>query len=150
MHVSDRSGRADNVLLHTGRPRTVALDHGRRYRGTSGYERHHEGSDNRRRRLLRSAVRGGRQRRQLALHASVQVAARRSHRRCRPEIISFVINGQLCDGGEQRQFGWGCFNAAVRRLGSGPMRAAKAVRHLRAYNRYTVTLGATLAANVLN
>ncbi|UCE46315.1 MAG: exo-alpha-sialidase [Phycisphaerales bacterium] len=56
-----------------------------------------------------------------------------------PKIISFVINGQLCDGGEHRQFGWGRFEAALRQLGSGPVRAETAVQHLRVYNRYLRT-----------
>ncbi len=56
-----------------------------------------------------------------------------------PRIISFVINGQLCDGGEHRQFGWGRFKAAFRQLGSGPLRAATAVQRLRVYNRYLRT-----------
>ena len=31
-----------------------------------------------------------------------------------PKIITFVVDGQLCDGGESRQFGWGRFNPNYR------------------------------------
>src|SRR5437763_976122 len=42
-----------------------------------------------------------------------------------PKIITFVIDGKLCDGGEARQFGWGRFNpnfrsAAGDKLRTGP------------------------------
>jgi hypothetical protein len=56
-----------------------------------------------------------------------------------PKIISFVIDGQLCDGGEHRQSGWGRFKTVLHQLGSGPLRAATAVQHLRVYNRYLRT-----------
>ena len=35
-----------------------------------------------------------------------------------PKIISFVVDGVLCDGGDYRQFGWGRFNAALRHVNS--------------------------------
>jgi hypothetical protein len=31
-----------------------------------------------------------------------------------PKIVRFVINGRLCDGGDQRQFGWGRFSPNYR------------------------------------
>jgi hypothetical protein len=31
-----------------------------------------------------------------------------------PKIITFVVDGTLCDGGEQRQFGWGRFSPDLR------------------------------------
>lgn len=31
-----------------------------------------------------------------------------------PKIISFIVNGMLCDGGTQRQFGWGRFSPHFR------------------------------------
>jgi hypothetical protein len=31
-----------------------------------------------------------------------------------PKIISFVVDGRLCDGGDARQFGWGRFNPNLR------------------------------------
>jgi hypothetical protein len=56
-----------------------------------------------------------------------------------PKIISFVIDGQLCDGGKHRQFGWGRFKTALHESGGGPLLAATAVQHLRLYNRYLRT-----------
>jgi len=35
-----------------------------------------------------------------------------------PKIISFVVDGVLCDGGACRQFGWGRFNSALRHVNS--------------------------------
>ena len=35
-----------------------------------------------------------------------------------PKIISFVVDGVLCDGGAFRQFGWGRFNSALRHVNS--------------------------------
>ena len=35
-----------------------------------------------------------------------------------PKIISFIIDGVLCDGGAFRQFGWGRFNSALRHVNS--------------------------------
>ncbi len=31
-----------------------------------------------------------------------------------PKIISFVVDGRFCDGGDERQFGWGRFNTNYR------------------------------------
>jgi len=31
-----------------------------------------------------------------------------------PKIITFVVDGRLCDGGQDRQFGWGRFNPQLR------------------------------------
>ena len=31
-----------------------------------------------------------------------------------PKIITFVIDGVLCDGGDDRQFGWGRYNPHLR------------------------------------
>jgi hypothetical protein len=33
-----------------------------------------------------------------------------------PKLILFVINGALCDGGDERQFGWGRYNPALREI----------------------------------
>jgi hypothetical protein len=51
-----------------------------------------------------------------------------------PKIITFVVDGVLCDGGDERQFGWGRFDAEVRPP-TGPLTIASAVRRLRLYNR---------------
>lgn len=53
-----------------------------------------------------------------------------------PKIITFVINGILCDGGNERQFGWGRFSPNLRTPTSAAMlKIAPAVRSLRIYNR---------------
>jgi hypothetical protein len=59
-----------------------------------------------------------------------------------PKIITFVVNGTLCDGGDQRQFGWGRFSPTLRapnpglEAGGVPMLTiAPAVRSLRLYSR---------------
>ena len=53
-----------------------------------------------------------------------------------PKIITFVVDGMLNDGGEDRQFGWGRFNPAFRGpAGAEQLRAAPAVRHVRLYDR---------------
>jgi hypothetical protein len=53
-----------------------------------------------------------------------------------PKIISFVVNGRLCDGGMSRQYGWGRF---PRRLGdvstTARARLHPGVRRLRVYGR---------------
>jgi hypothetical protein len=57
-----------------------------------------------------------------------------------PKIISFVVNGQLCDGGDQRQFGWGRFSRDLRDAnGSGTARLGTAVRTVRVYGRCLMT-----------
>ena len=53
-----------------------------------------------------------------------------------PKIITFVVNGVLCDGGDQRQFGWGRFSPTLRAPnGAGMVQIAKPVRSLRLYTR---------------
>jgi hypothetical protein len=53
-----------------------------------------------------------------------------------PKIITFVVDGVLCDGGEARQFGWGRFSPTLRAPnGSTTMKTAKTVHALRIYNR---------------
>ena len=54
-----------------------------------------------------------------------------------PKLILFVVDGVLCDGGEERQFGWGRFSPHFRgAAGSDSLRiAAGAVRQVRLYNR---------------
>ena len=53
-----------------------------------------------------------------------------------PKIITFVVDGVLCDGGEERQFGWGRFSPTLRTPnGSAKLKIAPAVRSLRLYNR---------------
>ncbi|MBM3836664.1 MAG: hypothetical protein FJ398_01670 [Verrucomicrobia bacterium] len=53
-----------------------------------------------------------------------------------PKIITFVVNGVLCDGGEERQFGWGRFSPNLRTpTGAAAAKIAPAVGSLRIYNR---------------
>ncbi len=53
-----------------------------------------------------------------------------------PKIITFVVDGVLCDGGEERQFGWGRFSPTLRSPnGSAKLKISAAIRSLRLYNR---------------
>ncbi|MBI2421888.1 MAG: exo-alpha-sialidase [Candidatus Hydrogenedentes bacterium] len=53
-----------------------------------------------------------------------------------PKIITFVVNGVLCDGGESRQFGWGRFSPTFRGANGAPvMKLGAVVRGLRVYDR---------------
>ena len=61
-----------------------------------------------------------------------------------PKIITFLVDGRLCDGGAYRQFGWGRFNphfrgpAGDRALRIGPHLHGE-ISALRIYNRYLRT-----------
>ena len=60
------------------------------------------------------------------------------------KIISFVVDGVLCDGGSSRQFGWGRFSPNLRYAnGSETLRIGPhlhgEVRSLRIYDRYLLT-----------
>lgn len=61
-----------------------------------------------------------------------------------PKIITFVVNGVLCDGGNDRQFGWGRFSPTLRAPNPDPavgtggaptLTIAPSVRSLRLYSR---------------
>jgi hypothetical protein len=53
-----------------------------------------------------------------------------------PKIITFVVDGVLCDGGDQRQFGWGRFSPNYRGPnGAATLKIGKPTRSLRLYNR---------------
>jgi len=53
-----------------------------------------------------------------------------------PKIITFVVNGVLCDGGDERQFGWGRYSPNLRTPnGAVTLKIASAVQSLRIYNR---------------
>ena len=57
-----------------------------------------------------------------------------------PHIITFVIDGVLCDGDSERQFGWGRFSPALRHANGAPMvkvgdKSGVEVGLLRVYNR---------------
>jgi hypothetical protein len=53
-----------------------------------------------------------------------------------PKIISFVIDGKLCDGGETRQFGWGRFSPNLRSAnGDETLRIGSGVASVKIYGR---------------
>ena len=53
-----------------------------------------------------------------------------------PKVISFVVDGKFCDGGDRRQFGWGRFNPNLRSAEGGPnLRIGPAVERLRIWGR---------------
>jgi hypothetical protein len=53
-----------------------------------------------------------------------------------PKIITFVVNGVLCDGGDERQFGWGRYSPTLRTPNGAAMaKVAPAVQSLRIYAR---------------
>lgn len=61
-----------------------------------------------------------------------------------PKIITFIIDGKLCDGGEFRQFGWGRFSPDLRDAnGFDKLRIGndfkEGVHSLRIYGRYLTT-----------
>jgi hypothetical protein len=57
-----------------------------------------------------------------------------------PKIITFVVDGQLCDGGADRQFGWGRYLEPLRDVsGSAELRVATSVEIVRVYGRYLRT-----------
>ena len=61
-----------------------------------------------------------------------------------PKIITFVVDGVLCDGGTTRQFGWGRFDANQLDVnGAGKLTVAPSIKgeleSLRLYNRYLRT-----------
>jgi hypothetical protein len=61
-----------------------------------------------------------------------------------PKIISFIIDGKFCDGGDYRQFGWGRFSSDLRHVnGEDILRVAKKdeaeIRILRIYGRALMT-----------
>ncbi len=61
-----------------------------------------------------------------------------------PKVISFIVDGVLCDGGSSAIYGWGRFAAELGTVGAGPsLRIAPALHgrlhRLRIYNRYLRT-----------
>ncbi len=57
-----------------------------------------------------------------------------------PRIITFVVEGVLCDGGNERQFGWGRFSPTLRRVnGAAVARIGPGVRLLRVYGQPLTT-----------
>jgi hypothetical protein len=61
-----------------------------------------------------------------------------------PQIISFVVDGQLCDGGDARHYGWARYPEPLGDVrGTGKLRIAPSLRgelqRLRIYRRYLRT-----------
>jgi hypothetical protein len=57
-----------------------------------------------------------------------------------PKILTFVVDGRLCDGGPARQYGWGRYEGELGDVtGAGELHAAPAVEKLRLYRRYLRT-----------
>jgi len=61
-----------------------------------------------------------------------------------PKIITFIVDGRLCDGGDRRQFGWGRFSPNLREVNGAPeLRIGQGLRGemraLRIYDRYLRT-----------
>jgi len=61
-----------------------------------------------------------------------------------PKIITFIVDGVLCDGGERRQFGWGRFNPTLRDVNGTPTArlgraGAVKVSRVRVYGRPLTT-----------
>jgi hypothetical protein len=53
-----------------------------------------------------------------------------------PRIITFVVDGVFCDGGDERQFGWGRFSPYLRDVtGSETLRLPARLAGARIYNR---------------
>ena len=53
-----------------------------------------------------------------------------------PKIITFVVDGVLCDGGDERQFGWGRYSPTLcTPTGAATLKVTPMVRALRIYNR---------------
>lgn len=53
-----------------------------------------------------------------------------------PKIITFIADGVLCDGGDERQFGWGRFSPHLRAPNSDArLKIAPGVKSLRLYQR---------------
>ncbi len=61
-----------------------------------------------------------------------------------PKIITFIIDGRLCDGGDSRQFGWGRFSPNLCDVYGNDMlligpHLAGSIHRLRMYSRYLRT-----------
>ena len=66
-----------------------------------------------------------------------------------PGVISFVVNGQLGDGAQERAFGWGRLDRDLRDVsGSGTVRADEGVPRFRIYDRALRTAEAVAHSRV--
>ena len=57
-----------------------------------------------------------------------------------PRIITFIVDGVLCDGHGKREFGWHKYKKPLADVsGAGKLKLAKCLKTLRVYNRYLRT-----------
>jgi len=57
-----------------------------------------------------------------------------------PQVIAYISDGRFCDGGDDRQFGWGRFSPYLRHVNGAPqLRAAPCISGLRLYGRALLT-----------
>ncbi len=56
-----------------------------------------------------------------------------------PRVVSFIVNGQFCDGGEYRQFGWQRFSPYFRHLNWSEKWTVSNVDQLKVYDRILMT-----------
>lgn len=57
-----------------------------------------------------------------------------------PCIVSFIIDGRFCDGGEERQFGWSRFSPNLRNVaGCSRLTVSSAVQSLKIFGRALMT-----------
>jgi hypothetical protein len=52
-----------------------------------------------------------------------------------PRVVSFIVNGHFCDGGEYRQFGWQRFSPYFRHVNWSERWTVSNVDQLKVYNR---------------
>jgi hypothetical protein len=64
-----------------------------------------------------------------------------------PRIISFVVDGRFCDGGNTRQFGWGRFSPHLKHInGAGELRIGPEITRLNVFGRILPTFEAVSRA----
>jgi hypothetical protein len=56
-----------------------------------------------------------------------------------PRVVSFIVNGQFCDGGEYRQFGWQRFSPYFRHLNWNPQWTVSNTDQLNVYDHILMT-----------
>jgi hypothetical protein len=65
-----------------------------------------------------------------------------------PRVVSFVVNGQFCDGGEYRQFGWQRFSPYFRHVNWSEKWTVSNVDQLKVYNRILMTAEAKSTTSI--
>ena len=56
-----------------------------------------------------------------------------------PRVVSFIVNGHFCDGGEYRQFGWQRFSPYFRHVNWSEKWTVSSVDRLKVYDRILMT-----------